>query len=99
LARKVDCGKFGSWQPSHLTRCASPTSLKRPVLAAEQVEAVVRVIVETQDELVTRHDLDTALSPLRTDLAVIKAEMTQIKWLQGLVMGGIVAILVKVLGH
>jgi hypothetical protein len=60
---------------------------------------VVRVIVETQDELVTRNDLNSALSPLRTDLAVMKAEMTQIKWLQGLVIGGIVAILAKVLSH
>ena len=59
----------------------------------------MRVIVETQDELVTRNDLNSALSPLRTDLAVMKAEMTQIKWLQGLVIGGIVAILAKVLSH
>ena len=73
--------------------------LKTAGFTAEQAGAVVRVIVETQDELVTRNDLDAALSPLRTDLAVIKAEMTQLKWLQGLVIGGIVAILVKVLGH
>jgi hypothetical protein len=73
--------------------------LKTAGFTAEQAEAVVRVIVETQDELVTRNDLNSALSPLRTDLAVIKAEMTQIKWLQGLVIGGIVAILAKVLSH
>ena len=60
---------------------------------------MARVIVETRDELVTRNNKDFALSPLRTDLAVIKAEMTQIKWLQGLVIGGIVAILAKVFSH
>jgi len=73
--------------------------LKTAGFTAEQAEAVVRVIVETQDELVTRNNLDSALSPLRTGLAVIKAEMTQIKWLQGLVIGGIVAILAKVFSH
>lgn len=73
--------------------------LKTAGFTAEQAEAVVRVIVETQDELVTRNYLDSALSALRTGLAVIKAEMTQIKWLQGLVIGGIVAILAKVLSH
>lgn len=73
--------------------------LKTAGFTAEQAEAVARVIVETQDELVTRNNLDSALSPLRTDLAVIKAEMTQIKWLQGLVIGGIVAILAKVFSH
>jgi len=73
--------------------------LKTAGFTAEQAEAVVRVIVETQDELVTRNNLDSALLPLRTDLAVIKAEMTQIKWLQGLVIGGIVAILAKVFSH
>jgi len=73
--------------------------LKTAGFTAEQAEAVVRVIVETQDELVTRNNLESALSPLRTDLAVIKAEMTQIKWLQGLVIGGIVAILAKVFSH
>ena len=73
--------------------------LKTAGFTAEQAEAVVRVIVETQDELVTRNYLDCALSALRTGLAVIKAEMTQIKWLQGLVIGGIVAILAKVLSH
>ena len=73
--------------------------LKTAGFTAEQAEAVVRVIVETQDELVTRNIQDCALSPLRTGLVVIKAEMTQIKWLQGLVIGGIVAILAKVFSH
>ena len=39
---------------------------------AEQAEAVVRVIAEAQDELVTKKDLDISLAPLRSDLSVLK---------------------------
>jgi UDP-N-acetyl-D-mannosaminuronate dehydrogenase len=71
--------------------------LKASGFTPEQAEAVVRVIAEAQDDLVTRKDLDIALAPLKTDTAVIKAEMVQIKWMLGLVLGGIIAILVKLL--
>ena len=66
---------------------------------AEQAEAVVRVIAEAQDDLVTRKDLDAALSPLKMDLAVLKTEVTQIKWMLGFVIGGIIAVLAKLLSH
>ncbi len=71
--------------------------LKANGFTAEQAEAVVRVIAEAQDDLVTCKDLDIALAPLKMDTAVIKAEMVQIKWMLGLVLGGIIAILVKLL--
>ena len=73
--------------------------LKASGFTAEQAETVVRVIAEAQDELVTRKDLDGALSPLRLDLAVLRTEVTQIKWMLGFVMGGVLAILVKLLSH
>jgi UDP-N-acetyl-D-mannosaminuronate dehydrogenase len=73
--------------------------LKASGFTAEQAETVVRVIAEAQDELVTRKDLDVALSPMRLDLAVLKSEVTQIKWMLGFVMGGIIAILAKLLTH
>jgi hypothetical protein len=73
--------------------------LKSAGFSAEQAEAVVRVIAEAQDELVTRKDLDAALSPLKTDLAVLKTEVTQIKWMLGFVIGGIIAVLAKLLSH
>lgn len=38
--------------------------LKSAGFTAEQAESVVRVIAEAQDDLVTRKDLDAALSPL-----------------------------------
>ena len=73
--------------------------LKSAGFTAEQAEVVVRVIAETQDELVTRKDLDAALAPLKTDLAVLKTEVTQIKWMLGFVIGGIIAVLAKLLSH
>ena len=71
--------------------------LKSAGFTSEQAEAVVRVIAEAQDDLVTIKDLDASLSPLKKDLAVLKTEVTQIKWLLGLVIGGIIAVLVKLL--
>ena len=73
--------------------------LKSAGFTAEQAEAVVRVIAEAQDDLVTRKDLDAALSPLKIDLAVLKTEVTQIKWMLGFVIGGIIAVLAKLLSH
>ncbi len=60
---------------------------------------MVRVIAEAQDEPVTRKDLDVALAPLKTDLAVLKTEVAQIKWMLGFVIGGIIAVLAKLLSH
>ena len=73
--------------------------LKSAGFTAEQADAVVRVIAEAQDDLVTRKDLDAALSPLKMDLAVLKPEVTQIKWMLGFVIGGIIAVLAKLLSH
>ena len=50
--------------------------LKASGFTAEQAEAVARVIAETQDELVTKKDLQLALeqsiNPLKADLLVLK---------------------------
>ena len=73
--------------------------LKTAGFSAEQAETVVRVIAEAQDELVTKKDLDIALAPLKTDLLVLKTEVTQIKWMLGFVIGGIVAVLAKLMAH
>ena len=73
--------------------------LKTAGFTADQAETVVRVIAEAQDELVTKKDLDSALAPLRIDMAVLKTEITQIKWMLGFVIAGIAAVLAKVLSH
>ena len=53
-----------------------------------QAEAVVRAIAEAQDELVTKTQLEIALAPLKTDLAVLK-------WGMGLVIAGVAAQLLR----
>ena len=73
--------------------------LKTAGFTADQAETVVRVIAEAQDELVTKKDLDSAFAPIRIDLAVLKTEVTQIKWMLGFVIAGIAAVLAKVLSH
>jgi hypothetical protein len=73
--------------------------LKTAGFTADQAETVVRVIAEAQDELVTNKALDTALAPLRIDMTVLKTELAQIKWMLGFVIGGIIAVLAKLLSH
>lgn len=46
--------------------------LKSAGFTPDQAETVVRVIAEAQDDLVTRKDLEIALSPLKSDLLVLK---------------------------
>ena len=53
-----------------------------------QAEAVVRAIAEAQDELITRKDLEIALAPVKTDLALLK-------WGVGLVIAGVAAQIMK----
>ena len=62
--------------------------LKTAGFTAEQADAVVRVIAEAQDELVTKKDLDIALAPLKADINLLK-------WMMGFVLAGIVGILLK----
>ncbi len=54
----------------------------------EQAEAVVRVIAEAQHRLVTKDDLEIALSPLKADLAVLK-------WMIGILIAGVMSIVIK----
>ncbi len=66
--------------------------LKTAGFTAEQAESVVRVIAEAQDELVTKKDLDIALSPLKSDLLVLK-------WAVGLNAALCLLILGKLFNH
>ena len=63
-------------------------ALKKAGIPQEQAEAIVRVLVKAQDQLVTKTDLDSALAPLRTDLAVLK-------WMMGLLLAGVVSLVLK----
>jgi hypothetical protein len=62
--------------------------LKSAGFTAEQAEAVVRVIAEAQDELVTKKDLEIALAPVKADIHLLK-------WMMGFVLAGVVGILLK----
>lgn len=62
--------------------------LKSAGIPQEQAEAVVRVIAEAQNKLVTRDDLEISLSPLKTDLAVLK-------WMIGILIAGVMSIVIK----
>jgi hypothetical protein len=62
--------------------------LKAAGITQEQAEAVVRVIAEAQDELVTKTYLDLKLSPIITDLAVLK-------WMMGVLLAGVLSLVLK----
>jgi len=66
--------------------------LKSAGIPQEQAEAVVRVIAEAQETLVTRdyldNRLDKTLAPIYTDLAVLK-------WMMGVLLAGVVSLVLK----
>jgi hypothetical protein len=66
--------------------------LKAAGIPPEQAEAVVRVIAEAQDEMVTKthleNTLEKMLAPLRTDLAVLK-------WMMGVLLAGVISLVMK----
>ena len=66
--------------------------LKAANFSQEQAEAVVRVITEAQDLVVTRDYLDAKLqqelAPLKTDIAVLK-------WMMGIIMAGVLSLVIK----
>ena len=62
--------------------------LKTAGIPQEQAEAVVRVIADAQHRLVTKDDLEISLSPLKTDLAVLK-------WMIGILIAGVMSIVIN----
>ena len=66
--------------------------LKSAGISQEQAEAVVRVIAEVQDTLVTKEYLgfkfEKELSPIKTDLAVLK-------WMMGVLLAGVLSLVLK----
>jgi hypothetical protein len=62
--------------------------LRSAGISQEQAEALVKVIAKSQDGLLTQQGLETALTPLRTDLAVLK-------WMMGLMIAGVMSLVLK----
>jgi len=68
------------------------TKLKNAGFADEQAESVVRVIADAQQDLVSRDYLDNAL---QRELAPVRTELAVLKWMTGIVIGGVVALIIK----
>ena len=62
--------------------------LKSAGIPQGQAETMVRFIAEAQNRLVTKDDLEIALVPFKTDLAVIK-------WMMGVLLAGVVSLVLK----
>jgi hypothetical protein len=62
--------------------------LRQSGIAQEQAEAIVKSIVKSHEELVTKSYLDMRLAPIFTDLAVIK-------WMMGILLGGVLSLVMK----
>ena len=62
--------------------------LRSAGMAQEQAEAVVRTIVKSHAELVTRQDLQIELAPIKSDTLLIK-------WMLGLLLAGVASLILK----
>ena len=70
--------------------------LKTAGFTAEQAEAVVRVVAEAQNELVTKQDWQFSLEQ---ELSPIKADLLVLKWAVGLNTALCLLILGKLFNH
>jgi hypothetical protein len=69
--------------------------LKAVGVSQEHADAFVRAIVESQNSLATKADIELALSPIKTDLAVLKADSVTLKWMMGVLIAGVMSIIIK----
>lgn len=71
------------------------TKLKAVGVSQEHADAFIRAIVEPQDNLITKTDIELALNPIKMDLALIKADSVTLKWMMGVLIAGVMSIVVK----
>ena len=73
--------------------------LKTAGISQEQAEAVVRVIAEAQDGLVTKHDLTEAKNEIKADMNVrferIDGELKLNRWMLGVLLAGVISLVLK----
>ena len=80
-------------------------TLEASGMPAPQAEAVATAVRDSSDsaDLVTRKDLQIELqkelAPIRSDIAVIRSEMTLLKWMIGVVIAGVLSLLVRTFIH
>ena len=69
--------------------------LKSVGISQEHADAFIRAIVDSQNNLVTKDVLEIALSPIKTDLAVLKSDSVTLKWMMGVIIAGVMSIVIK----
>ncbi len=73
--------------------------LKTAGIPQAQAEAVVRVIAQAQDGLVTKHDLTEAKNEIKAEMNVrferIDGELKLNRWMLGVLLAGIISLVLK----
>lgn len=73
--------------------------LKTAGISQAQAEAVVRVIAEAQDGLVTKHDLNEAKNEIKADMNVrferIDEDLKLNRWMLGVLLAGVLSLVLK----
>ncbi|MBL6987223.1 MAG: DUF1640 domain-containing protein [Methylobacter sp.] len=73
--------------------------LKTAGIPQAQAEAVVRVIAEAQDGLVTKHDLTEAKNEIKADMNVrferIDGELKLNRWMLGVLLASVISLVLK----
>ena len=73
--------------------------LKTAGIPQEQAEAIVRVIAEAQNGLVTKHDLTEAKNEIKADMNVrferIDGELKLNRWMLGVLLAGVISLVLK----
>jgi len=64
-----------------------------------EAEAISEALEVNLKDLVTKEYIDAKfqqeLAPIRTDLAVLKADSVTIKWMMGIIIAGVMSIVIK----
>jgi CHASE3 domain sensor protein len=73
--------------------------LKTAGIPQAQAEAVVRVIAEAQDGLVTKHDLTEVKNEIKAEINVrferIDGELKLNRWMLGVLLAGVISLVLK----
>ena len=74
--------------------------LKTAGIPQEQAEAVVRVIAEARNGLVTKHDLTEAKNEIKADMNVrferIDGELKLNRWMLGVLLAGVISLVLVI---
>ena len=69
--------------------------LKSAGIPQDQAEAMVRVIAEAQNDLVTKRDLKDAMQELYIRFERIDGELKLNRWMLGLLLAGVLSLVLK----